>query len=204
VAAVGFELYCQMLEDAAEELRAGVADMRGRADDARARASATREMPEARPVYEEPREPVRIDVDVDAYLPADYIPFEAAKIDVHRRIAAAREPGELRALREELEDRFGPVPESVSNLLELQRARIALGEAGARTVEFRAGRLRVSPVELDSEQVGAIGERVPEAIYQWRERTIAVPVPEEPGARLGAILALADGLGAATASPAPA
>jgi transcription-repair coupling factor (superfamily II helicase) len=181
VAAVGFELYCQMLEDAAEELRAGVAEL-----------------------PPEPREPVRIDVDVDAYVPADYIPFEAAKIDVHRRIAAAREPGELRALREELEDRFGPVPESVSNLLELQRARIALGEAGARTVEFRAGRLRVSPVELDSEQVGALNERVPEAIYQWRERTIAVPVPEEPGARLGAILALADGLGAATAAPAPA
>src|SRR5215207_7363308 len=194
VAAVGFELYCQMLEDAAEELRAGAAVMRGR-------AAAEGE---AQPVYEEPREPVRVDVDVDAYVPADYIPFEAAKIDVHRRIAAAREPGELRALREELEDRFGPAPEPVSNLLELQRARIALGEAGARSVEFRAGRLRVSPVELSSEQVSALNERVPEAIYQWRERTIAVPVPEDAGARLGAILALADGLGASAAAPAPA
>ena len=58
----------------------------------------------------EPREPVRLEVDVDAYVPADYIPFEAAKIDVHRRVAAAREPGELRALREELEDRFGSRP----------------------------------------------------------------------------------------------
>ncbi|MDX6607850.1 MAG: hypothetical protein QOD14_2390 [Solirubrobacterales bacterium] len=177
VAAVGFELYCQMLEDAAEELRAG-----------------QDELPT------EPREPVRIDVDVDAYVPADYIPFEAAKIDVHRRVAAAREPGELRVLREELEDRFGPVPESVANLLDLQRARIALGDVGARVVEFRAGRLRVSPVELDSERVAALNDHVPEAIYQWRERTIAVPVPEEPGARLGALLALVDGLGAATAA----
>jgi transcription-repair coupling factor (superfamily II helicase) len=181
VAAVGFELYCQMLEDAAEELRAGI-----------------EELPP------EPREPVRIDVDVDAYVPADYIPFEAAKIDVHRRVAAAREPGELRALREELEDRFGPLPESVANLLDLQRARIALGDAGARSVEFRAGRLRVSPIELDSERVGALNERIPEAIYQWRERTIAVPVPEDPGARLGALIALADGLGAVAAVPAPA
>ena len=180
VAAVGFELYCQMLEDAAEELRAGITELPA-----------------------EPREPVRIDVDVDAYVPADYIPFEAAKIDVHRRVAAAREPGELRALREELEDRFGPVPESVGNLLDLQRVRIALGDAGIRTVEFRAGRLRVSPIELDSEQVGALNERVPEAIYPWRDRTIAVPVPEEAGARLGALLALVDGLGAATAVLAP-
>jgi transcription-repair coupling factor (superfamily II helicase) len=176
VAAVGFELYCQMLEDAAEALRTGA-----------------EELPE------EPREPVRIDVDVDAHIPADYIPFEAAKIDVHRRVAAAREPGELRALREELEDRFGPLPGSVSNLLDLQRARIALGDAGARNVEFRAGRLRVSPVELDSDQVSTLNERVPEAIYQWRERTIAVPVPEDPAARLGALLSVVDGLGAATA-----
>ncbi|MGA8805782.1 MAG: TRCF domain-containing protein, partial [Solirubrobacterales bacterium] len=121
-----------------------------------------------------------------------------------RRVAAAREPGELRALREELEDRFGPLPDSVANLLDLQRVRIALGDAGARNVEFRAGRLRVSPVELDSERVSALNERLPEAIYQWRERTIALPVPEEAGARLGALLALVDGLGAATASLAPA
>ena len=182
VAAVGFELYCQMLEDAAEALRTGAVELPA-----------------------EPREPVRIDVDVDAYVPSEYIPFEAAKIDVHRRVAAAREPGELRALREELEDRFGPLPASVSNLLDLQRGRIALGDAGARNVEFRAGRLRVSPVELDSEQVGLLNEHLQEAIYQWRERTIAVPVPEDPGARLGAILAVADGLGAArTAATAPA
>ena len=56
---------------------------------------------------------VRFDVNVDAYLPADYIPFEAAKIDVHRRVAGAREPGELRALRDELRDRFGTPPHPV-------------------------------------------------------------------------------------------
>ena len=194
VAAVGFELYCQMLEEAAEELRAAAEMMGGRpAGEA-----------EGRSVYEASREPVRIDVDVDAYIPADYIPFEAAKIDVHRRVAAAREPGELRALREELEDRFGELPEPVASLLDLQRARIMLGETGARIVEFRAGRLRVAPVELDSEQVGSLHERIPEAIYQWRERTIAVPVPEEAGARLAALLALAEGLGTARVTPAPA
>src|SRR5262245_20305226 len=176
VAAVGFELYCQMLEDAAEALRAGAAEL-----------------------PEEPREPVRIEVDVDAYVPSDYIPFEAAKIDVHRRVAAAREPGELRALREELEDRFGPLPGSVANLLDLQRVRITLGDAGVRTVEFRAGRLRVSPVELESSQVEILNERVEEAIYQWRERTIAVPIPDDPTARLGALIAVAEGISAAGA-----
>ena len=56
-------------------------------------------------------EPVRLDVNVDAYVPADYIPYEQAKIDVHRRIAGAREVADLGELRDELEDRFGPVPE---------------------------------------------------------------------------------------------
>jgi transcription-repair coupling factor (superfamily II helicase) len=181
VAAVGFELYCQMLEDAAEALRAGAAEL-----------------------PEEPREPVRIEVDVDAYVPSEYIPFEAAKIDVHRRVAAAREPGELRALREELEDRFGPIPGSVANLLDLQRVRLTLGEAGARTVEFRAGRLRVSPVELDSDQVVTLNEGVEDAIYQWREKTVAVPVPDDPTARLGALIAVTDGVTAALATTAAA
>ncbi|MDP9188859.1 MAG: transcription-repair coupling factor [Actinomycetota bacterium] len=175
VAAVGFELYCQMLEDATEALRQGI---------------------EAGEELAPEREPVRVELDVDAYVPSDYIAFEAAKIDLHRRVAAARERGELRALLGELEDRFGPVPAPVANLIDLQRARIELGAAGVRLVEFRGGRLRASPVELDSEQAAALGERVPELIYQWRERTTAIPVPDEPAARLGALLALVDALAA--------
>jgi transcription-repair coupling factor (superfamily II helicase) len=175
VAAVGFELYCQMLEDAAEAMRAGEEI----SDDVEAA---------------EEREPVRIEVDVDAYLPADYVPFEEAKIDIHRRVAAARERAELRALREELEDRFGQLPAPVENLLELQRARIELGAAGVRTVEFRAGKLRAHPLELESDQAAALRERLPEVVYQWREQTAAIAVPDEPGARLASLLALVDAL----------
>jgi transcription-repair coupling factor (superfamily II helicase) len=139
-------------------------------------------------------EPVRFDVAVDAYLPAAFIPFEAAKIDVHRRIAAAREPGELRAIRDELEDRFGPLPAAAENLLSLQRARIELRLAGARSVEVRGGRLSVAGVELDSEQAGKLHERVEGSLYEWRERTASVRVPDDPEARLGAVLAMADAL----------
>ena len=67
VAALGFELYMQMLDEAVRALE-----------------------PEG---DEEPPEPVRLDVNVDAYVPADYIPYEQAKVDVHRRIAGARDVG---------------------------------------------------------------------------------------------------------------
>jgi transcription-repair coupling factor (superfamily II helicase) len=173
VAAVGFELYCQMIDEAVAEASAAAGEEEGR---------------------EEAPEPVRLDVPVDAYLPASYVPFEAAKIDIHRRIVAAREPGQLRAIRDELGDRFGPLPAEAENLLRLQQARIQLGLAGARSVEFRGGRLSVTGVELDSAQAGVLAERVEGALYEWREQTAALRVDGEPVARLEAVLALAEGL----------
>jgi transcription-repair coupling factor (superfamily II helicase) len=177
VAAVGFELYCQMIDEAVGA----------------AREAAGEEAPE----------PVRLDVPVDAYLSAAFIPFEAAKIDVHRRIAAAREPGELRAIRDELNDRFGPPPPEAENLLALQRARIELGLAGARSVEFRGGRLSVTGVELDSESAAVLAEKAEGAVYEWREKTAAIRVPDEPEARLAAVLSMAEGIREARRAQAP-
>jgi transcription-repair coupling factor (superfamily II helicase) len=169
VAAVGFELYCQMIDEA---VAAAGADGAG----------------------EEPSEPLRFDVPVDAYLPASFIPFEAAKIDVHRRVVAAREPGELRAIRDELTDRFGPLPPEAENLLALQRARIELRLAGARNVELRGGRLSIEGVDLDSDGAAALGERVEGALYEWREKTASIRVSDDPAERLDAVLRMAAGL----------
>jgi transcription-repair coupling factor (superfamily II helicase) len=168
VAALGFELYMHMLDEA-------VAEMGGDG---------------AGPV----EEPVRLDVNVDAYVPADYIPYEHAKIDAHRRIAAAREVAELARLRDELEDRFGPVPEPLANLLSLQQARIKLGQAGARAVSFRGGRLAVTPIELDSHRARALRERIPEALYESGRSQVSLRVPDDPGQRFPAVVRAADAL----------
>src|SRR6201996_596411 len=117
VAALGFELYMQMLDEA-------VAEAGGEGS-----------------TVDDDWEPVRLDVSVDAYVPADYIPYEAAKGDAHRRIAGAREVADLMALRDELSDRFGELPEPLDNLILLQQARIKLGQAGAQAVTVRGGRL---------------------------------------------------------------
>ena len=53
-------------------------------------------------------------------------------------------------LRDELEDRFGPVPEPLENLIALQQARIKFGRAGARVVSFRGETLAATPLELDA------------------------------------------------------
>jgi transcription-repair coupling factor (superfamily II helicase) len=167
VAALGFELYMQMLDEAVAALE------------------------EAGEEGEE-WEPVRLDVNVDAYVPADYIPYEQAKVEVHRRIAAAREVADLAMLREELEDRFGPVPEPLNNLILLQQARIKLGQAGARAVTFRGDRLAMTPIELDSVRAKRFRAEIPEALYESGKSQLSVRVPKDPEQRFPALVRAAD------------
>jgi transcription-repair coupling factor (superfamily II helicase) len=173
VAALGFELYMQMLDEAVAAAEDGM-------------------------VAGEEWEPVRLDVNVDAYVPADYIGYEQAKVDVHRRIAAAREVSELVELRQELADRFGPLPEPLENLVLLQQARIKLGQAGAQAVTFRGGRLAVTPVELDSVRAKRVRAEIPEALYESGRSQLSLRVPDEPGKRFPAVVRVADVLLAVT------
>ena len=172
VAALGFELYMQLLDDA---VRAAGAEGDG-ADGG--------ELPE----------PVRLDVNVDAYVPADYVPYEQAKIEVHRRVAGALEVAEVERLREELEDRFGPLPEPLENLLALQRARIKFGQAGAQTVSFHGDRLAVVPIELDSRRARRLREELPEALYESGRSQVSVRVPKDGIERFPSVVRAADAL----------
>ena len=133
-----------------------------------------------------------LDVNVDAYVPADYIPYEQAKVEVHRRIAGARDVAELEELRAELRDRFGDPPEPLENLIALQQARIKLGEAGARAVTFRQGRLAVTPIELDSVRAKRIRAEIPGALYESGKSQLSVRVPDDPAKRFPAVVRAAD------------
>jgi transcription-repair coupling factor (superfamily II helicase) len=168
VAAVGFELYVAMLDEAVAALAGSAAD--------------------------EAPEPVRMDVPVDAYVPGDYVPYEAAKIEIHRRVAGAREIADLIMLREELSDRFGPLPDSLENLIKLQDARIKLGRAGAKAVTFTGGRLAVTPIELDSAGSKALRAELPGAIYESGKSQVTLRVPDDPVARFPAVVAAAEAI----------
>ncbi len=177
VAAVGFELYVGMLDEAVRLLAGEAADQTA--------------------------EPVRMDLPVDAYVPGDYVPYEAAKIEIHRRVAGAREVAQLIVLREELEDRFGAVPEPLDNLIRLQDARIKLGRAGARAVDFRGGVMSVTPIELDSRGAKALRQRVPEAVFESGRSTVRVRLPEEPSERFRAVVSAAEAILEMATEPKP-
>ena len=115
VAALGFELYVELLGEAVAELSG-----------------------ERRPAAR----PVRVDASVDAYVPATYIEAEALKIDLHRRLALTETEDELRELHAATEDRYGPLPEPVENLFAIQEAKLKLATVGADYLVFRAGRPR--------------------------------------------------------------
>jgi transcription-repair coupling factor (superfamily II helicase) len=147
IAALGFELYVEMLGEAVAELSG-----------------------ERRAV---PR-PVRVDARVDAYVPAAYIAAEALKIDLHRRLALAETDDELRELRAATEDRYGPLPEPVENLFAIQEAKVKAARLGADYVVFKAGRATVGPVELGSSELRALRKDVSTAVYTTARREVTV------------------------------
>ncbi len=173
VAALGFELYMQMLDEAVQA----------------AQAAADGSGPD-----QDEWEPVRLEVGVDAYVPTDYIPYEQAKVDVHRRIAGAREVAEIGLLREELVDRFGEIPEPLENLLLLQVARLKLGQAGATAVLFKGGRLAVTPIELDSTRAKTLRAEIPEALYESGKSQLSVRVAADAGSQFREVVRVADAL----------
>jgi len=165
-AALGFELYMQMLQEA-------IADLSDQQ-------------------VEEAPEPVRLDVKVDAYLPADYIPYERAKVEFHRRLAQARELGELEAIRAELLDRFGPPPEPVENLVALTRARILFATVGIRDLTFKGGRVVVSPLVLGLEGAKRVHRKLADALYEASREQLTMRVAGDGRERFDQLVRLAE------------
>jgi transcription-repair coupling factor (superfamily II helicase) len=147
VAALGFELYVELLAEA-------VAELSGE------RRVAAR--------------PVRVDARVDAYVPADYIASEALKIDLHRRLALAESEDELRELQAATEDRFGPLPEPVENLFSIQEAKLKLAQLGADYFVYRGGRASVGQVVLGSGELRTLRSQVSTAVYTVANREITL------------------------------
>ncbi|HEY3921514.1 MAG TPA: DEAD/DEAH box helicase, partial [Gaiellaceae bacterium] len=155
VAALGFELYVEMLHEV-------VAELTGQ------RRLAVR--------------PVRVDARVDAYVPASYIASEALKIDLHRRLALVEDDDELRELERATEDRYGPLPEPVENLFAIQDAKLKLAVLGADYLVYRGGRASVGPIVLGSGELRALRERIDTAVYTSAKREVSLRDDELEGA----------------------
>jgi transcription-repair coupling factor (superfamily II helicase) len=124
IAAVGFEMYLQLLEEAV--------------------ALAKGETPAPRN-----ERPVIVELQLDAYLPPAYVMDEIERVDLYRRASGTSSLVEVDDLAEELADRFGELPEPARNLLGLSRVKILARETGASSVTYRSGTLAVVGVTAD-------------------------------------------------------
>ncbi|MEA2619561.1 MAG: hypothetical protein QOC97_334, partial [Chloroflexota bacterium] len=121
MAAVGFDLYSRLLAEAVETRKAS---MEGRA-----------------PIVEAPQ--AVVDLPIEAHLPDDYVPDEAQKLELYRRLARARSAGDLAAFRQEVLDRYGPLPDPVARLIEVAELRMAAETAGVASISREEGWLVV-------------------------------------------------------------
>ena len=117
MAAVGFDLYSRMLAEAVEGQKAV---HEGRA-----------------PIIEAPQ--AVVDIPLEARLPDDYVPDEAQKLELYRRLARARTPGDLAAFRQDVTDRFGPMPPQVIRLVEVAALRLTAESAGVASISREEG-----------------------------------------------------------------
>ena len=121
IAAIGYELYIRLLSQAVEEIRAG------------------------QPIDD--RGPVTLDLPLTALIPVDYIPDTELRLATYRRVAGVASLPELAAMRDELDDRFGPAPEEVEHLLALIALRVRAEALGVESMVEREREIVVRPVE---------------------------------------------------------
>lgn len=147
---VGFDMYVRMVADA-------VAAFKG-------------EKPEETP-------DIKMDLAVDAHIPEDYVSSERLRLEIYGKIAAIRTSAQESDLREELLDRYGPLPREVELLFEVARLRDCVVGAGITEVATQGRYIRFAPVELRDSQVMRLKRLHPGAMIKAAVRQVLVPAP---------------------------
>jgi len=127
--AVGYDLYCKMLNEAVRHLKGEI---------------------------DEETYNTTIDINVDAFIPDNYIPNEYQKLDIYKRIAAIETDEEMEDMMEELIDRFGDIPKKVEKLLEVARLKAlahtvyvtAIEQKGEKLIFTMYEKAKVNPVKI--------------------------------------------------------
>jgi transcription-repair coupling factor (superfamily II helicase) len=137
IAAVGFDLYCQMVTEAVGELKG-----------------------EPRP---EPLE-ITVDLPVDANLPRDYVTRDDVRMEAYRRLAAVADPADVDDIRAEWEDRYGPPPPSAVALLDVARLRAECARLGIRAITVQRNTARITGLALRESQKVRLRRLAPKSV----------------------------------------
>ncbi len=150
IAAVGFDLYVELVADAVSELK-------------------------GEPPPPEPLPEVRIDLPVDAHLPADYVSTDAERLEAYRRLAVAVTHNEVDDVAAEWRDRFGELPDAAEALIAVARLRVEALRIGLREIVKVRNEVRIAPVELRTSQEVRLDRLAPRAVV--RGDVLFIPAP---------------------------
>lgn len=147
--AVGYDLYCKMLNEAVKRLKGEK--------------------------VENDEFETNIDLKMDAFIPADYIPNEFQKLDVYKRIAEIETEPERDDMVDELIDRFGEPPQSVCNLLEIALLKAKAHDAYITAIVEKANQIRITMFP----QAKVATDKIPDllAAYQGKLRFVLETTP---------------------------
>ena len=157
IAAVGYDLYCQLVTEAVAELKG-----------------------------ETPPEPVEISIDVPqaASIPADYMPKEELRLEAYRRVAGCQSPDQVDDVAAEWIDRYGPIPDVAQTLLTVSRLRCECLRTGVRDVAVVKGPgfggpkwvARLSPLRLRPSRRVRLERLYPQATYHEAAGLLVLPI----------------------------
>ena len=125
----------------------------------------------------EPEADMRIELPVDAHLPAEYVAHERLRLEAYRKLAAAADEAELQEVLDELVDRYGPYPESVTVLADVARLRIRARASGVNDIVMQGNFVRFGPLELADSQVVRLKRLYPKSLLKPALRSVLVPKP---------------------------
>ncbi|UFU03810.1 transcription-repair coupling factor [Ruania suaedae] len=150
IAGVGFDLYVRMVSEA-------VASYKG----------------------EEPQElaDLKVELPIDAHVPHDYIAHERLRLEAYTKLSQAGDQTAIDAVREELVDRYGPVPEPVERLFAVAGLRVKARAAGLADITAQGKFIRFAPVELAESAQLRLKRLFPGTVLKPAVRTILVPTP---------------------------
>ncbi|MGB8858673.1 MAG: transcription-repair coupling factor, partial [Ilumatobacteraceae bacterium] len=150
IAAVGYDLYCQMVTEA-------VGEMKGEAP-----PKAVSEL--------------KLDVPTDAFLPTDYVAKEELRLEAYRRLAGVTTAAEVADIRAEWEDRYGAVPAAAEALLAVGSLRAECNRLGLRDVQIVGQQARLGPLTLKFSEEMRLRRLSRDAIYKEDQQQVVVPI----------------------------
>jgi len=149
IAAVGYDLYCQMVTEAVSEMKGEV----------------TQQTPD-----------IKIDVVIDAHLPDDYVPSQELRLEAYRRLATVQTTEQLNDIEAEWRDRFGPLPEPAQALINVGALRVECIRCGITEIATNRQEVRLSPVHLRASQTMALRRLASNSSYKEETGVITVTV----------------------------